>query len=77
MFVVFIVVAFPLVMFKLGSFQWFLRDDWAFITDRRAGSLSDLFRSHDGHWSTLPVLMFRGLWTLFGARPTGPIRPSC
>ncbi len=71
-FVVFVVVAFPLVMFGLGSFQWFLRDDWAFITDRRAGSLRDLFRSHQGHWSTLPILTFRGLWTVFGARTYRP-----
>ena len=32
------------------------------------GNLGGLFRPHNEHWSTLPILAFRLLWQLFGLR---------
>jgi len=71
-FVAFLLVAFPVILFGVGSYHWFLRDDFAFLTGRSATSLDDLFAPHAGHWSTVPVLAFRGLWALFGLRTYVP-----
>lgn len=49
--------------------QWFFKDDWEFLTRRTGlgvpGELS-VWAPHNGHWSTLPVLAFRGLFAAFG-----------
>jgi hypothetical protein len=71
-FVVFLVVAFPVILFGLSSYRWFFRDDFFFIAGRSAGSLDDWFRPHAGHWSTVPVLAFRALWAVFGLRTYVP-----
>lgn len=47
---------------------WFSLDDFALLSERTAGDVGDLFRSHGGHWCTLPTLMYRLLWQLFGLR---------
>ncbi len=52
----------------LARRQWFFNDDWDFLAARTAGNLGDLFRPHNVHWSTLPILAYRGLWQLFGLR---------
>jgi len=59
------VVAFAYWM-VLARHEWFFDDEWDFIAARRAGSLHDLFYSHYGHWSTVPILAYRALWTVFG-----------
>ncbi|MDQ1380498.1 MAG: hypothetical protein QOJ71_1217 [Actinomycetota bacterium] len=50
----------------LGRRRWFYNDEWDFLVTRRAGDVGDLFRPHNEHWSTLPVLLFRGLYGIFG-----------
>jgi hypothetical protein len=55
-----------------GDRQWFSGDDWGFLADRSAASLHDLLRPHNEHWSTLPILVYRGLWRLFGLRTYVP-----
>ena len=60
-----VVLAFPLLLYW-GRNHWFTVDDWDFLGSRTAGDLGDLFRSHWGHWVTLPVLVYRGWWRLFG-----------
>ena len=50
-----IVVAFPYVLYQ-GRQQWFVLDDWDFLSDRQLTSVSDLMRSHNGHWSTIPIV---------------------
>jgi hypothetical protein len=67
-FVTFLVVGFFVVLFRLGSYHWFFRDDFQFLSERRATSLDDLFRPHNTHWSTVPILVFRALWSVFGMR---------
>ena len=56
----------------LGHRQWFFFDEWDFLSARTAGSLDDLFRSHFGHWCTIPILAYRFLWAIFGLRTYWP-----
>ena len=75
-FVGFVVVAVPLVLFRLGSYHWFFRDDFYFITDRSLSSPSDLLRPHNAHWSTVPIIAFRVLWKAFGMRSYVPYQAT-
>lgn len=60
---------------------WFFADDWEFLLNRRLSSdtLDTLFRPHNEHWSTVPILVFRTLFTSFGVRHYLPFghRRSC
>src|SRR5919204_1123500 len=49
---------------------WFFLDDWSFLLNRRltTDGLHNVFYPHNEHWSTLPILVFRALFTLFGVR---------
>lgn len=67
------VEAASLVLFVwIGRFDWFSQDEWDFLAARQAGDLGDLFRPHNEHWSTLPILAFRLLWWLVGLRTYVP-----
>ncbi len=46
---------------------WFFGDDWEFIVNRglHHPNLS-IWQPHNEHWSTLPILLYRLLFTLFG-----------
>ncbi len=59
------VVSFALTV-KWGRGQSFFIDDWDFLSARDAGSLDSLLRSHNEHWTTLPILAYRALWSLVG-----------
>ena len=61
-----IVVAVPLI-FVRGKHSFFL-DDWDFLADRSLTSADDLFLPHNEHWSTLPIIVYRVLWSLVGLR---------
>lgn len=65
---IYVVAALPLLVFKLGSYFWFFRDDWFFITGRELSSVDDVFQPHNGHWSTVPIVIFRVLYAVFGIR---------
>jgi len=60
-----VAVALPLY-FVLARGQWFFQDDWEFLANRDGGSFASLMRPHNEHWSTLPVIAYRLLWTVFG-----------
>ncbi|MDQ1382145.1 MAG: hypothetical protein QOJ71_2864, partial [Actinomycetota bacterium] len=60
-------IALP-VLVALGRSVWFTADEWDFVAHRTAWNLDDLFRPHNEHWSTLPILVYRLLWWLFGLR---------
>jgi hypothetical protein len=62
----FVAVSFPVLLFNFASDQWFWRDEWTFITDRSATSLSDLFEPSNSHWVTVPLIVFRSLYAVFG-----------
>ena len=67
----YVVAALPLLMLVIGRFWWFYRDDWFFITDRDL-SMDGLFDDHSGHWVTLPVILFRVLYSVIGLRSYMP-----
>jgi predicted lipoprotein with Yx(FWY)xxD motif len=52
----------------LAPNKWFSYDEWEFLSGRTAGSLHSLFRPTIGHWMTLNILVYRGLYQLFGLR---------
>jgi hypothetical protein len=67
------VEAAALVFFiRICRYAWFSQDEWDFLASRQAGDLGDLFRPHNEHWSTLPILAFRLLWWFFGLRTYVP-----
>jgi hypothetical protein len=64
-FVVILLSAFVL-FYVHGRSQWFWLDEWDFLAGRKATSLNDLFQPHVQHWSTLPILLYRALFNVFG-----------
>ena len=58
----------------IGRGNWFYVDEWEVLAGRTAGNVGDLFRPHNGHWVTLPVLAFRLLYSMFGLRAYEPYR---
>jgi len=56
----------------VGRRTWFRNDEWDFLTRRTAGDLHSLFKAHFGHWSTLPILVYRFLWWTVGLRSYVP-----
>ena len=48
--------------------QWFFGDEWEFFANRLHGGGRALFGPHNEHWSTLPILIYRGLYAAFGLR---------
>jgi hypothetical protein len=61
---IYIIFAVPVLV----PHQWFYLDEWDFLATRSAGNLNDLMRPHYGHWVMLPVLLYRGLFNVFGLR---------
>lgn len=62
---IYLAVALP-ILINLGSHYWFAGDEWALFV---GGSISDpavLFRPIQSHWSTLPILVYRALYSAFG-----------
>jgi hypothetical protein len=57
---------------------WFFGDDWDFLTQR--GVLGkhalSVWTPHNEHWSTLPILLYRGLFSVFGIRHYLPYASS-
>jgi hypothetical protein len=70
------VVSIPLLL-RLGHDRWFAFDDWDFLASRDAGNLRDLFEPHGPHWSTLPILVYRAQWYLFGLHSYWPYQLVC
>ena len=59
---------------QIGRREWFYHDDWDPLANRKAGNLGDLFRPHNGHWITLPILMYRLFYRVFGLHAYLPYR---
>lgn len=64
-----LVIGFGLLLW-IGRGQWFDADEWAFLTERR--DPSTLLLAHVGHWSTIPHLIYQGLYRLVGLRDYTP-----
>ena len=56
------------VYLYIGRDAWFMFDDWDYLVTRRAWNIDDLLRPHNGHWEAVPLLVYRGLFSLFGLR---------
>jgi hypothetical protein len=66
-----LLVCAAIALVVVGRHQWFIRDDWAFIFTRerlhRSGGLDDmLFVAQDGHWMTIPIVVYRVVHAIFG-----------
>ncbi len=59
-----LLVAFPLLVFVFGTTQWFFLDDWDFVSARHATNLGDLLRPHNENLSTIPILVYRAVFSL-------------
>ncbi len=66
-----LVVAFPLLLFVTRQ-QWFWFDEWDFLTRGFAGRPIGLLVPHNEHWSTIPILIYRALFSVFGLRSYQP-----
>ena len=59
------------VFYIVGRHQWFTRDDWAFVLTRERilqfhGWQDWLFLPQDGHWMTIPIVLYHWIQELFG-----------
>ena len=62
-----------LLLLRLNEGGWFFRDEWDFLVDRGGGEDdSGLFDPHNEHWSTVPILVYRVLFAIFGLRTYTP-----
>lgn len=52
----------------LGGQRWFFLDEWDLLASRDGGDLRDLLEPHNEHWSSLPILVYRAYFRLFGLR---------
>jgi hypothetical protein len=70
-FAAYVAAAVP-VLLVLGRDRWFAGgDEWDFLAARSL-DLGDLFRSHNSHWSTVPILVFKALYAVVGVRSYWP-----
>jgi len=70
-----VVVGAAIFLFATARGLWFGGDDWFIITDRGLTSgpgRQGLFEPHFEHWSTLPILAWRGLYSTFGLHTYWP-----
>ncbi len=66
-------IAAPLLLLYLARKHWFFLDEWDFLAHRSLGSFSDLMRPHNAeHWSTLPIIVYRTLYSVVGIRHYWP-----
>lgn len=63
---IYLVVAFGLLLFHYGDGMWFGGDDWGLLEGRNLWSLGDVLRAQNGHWVTVPVIVYQVLFRLFG-----------
>ncbi len=62
-------IALPLLLW-ITRHQWFSGDEWDFLVRRGIVGHAELglFEPHNEHWVTLPVLIYRALFSVFGVR---------
>jgi hypothetical protein len=67
------VLAFALLLYEGRGFT-FQGDEWDFLLHRRGHSLSVFLTPHNEHLSALPILAYKLLFQIFGARSAVPFR---
>jgi hypothetical protein len=65
-----LIVAAAVYLVVLVKPLWFYFDDWSFLLRRSLthDTVHSLFAPHNEHWSTLPVIAWRVLYSVFGLR---------
>ena len=56
----------------IGRDLWFDIDDWGFLAGRSGRELDDLLDSWNQHWTTVPIVAYRGLWRVVGVNHYWP-----
>jgi hypothetical protein len=59
-----------IVLLVVGHERWFLVDDWDILAGRSLTHLGDLFRPHNEHLSTLPIVEYLVYYRAFGFNHT-------
>ena len=63
-----------IVLLSCNRDQWFFGDEWEFLSGYRGvfGADRSLWEPHTEHWSTVPILIYRGLYSVYGLRSYVP-----
>src|SRR5207249_4359272 len=51
----------------LARRTWFFADEWEFLSGRGLG-VHDLLHAHYGHWTAVPIVVYRVMWWAVGLR---------
>lgn len=65
---VLLAVAVPIIVSSKAAAPWFIGDDWGLLVGRSMTRPGDWFRPQNGHWSTVPLAIYHGLYSLVGVR---------
>lgn len=65
-FAAFLVVAVPVLVLSRAGDPWFMGDDWGLLQERSLARPSDWWRPQNGHWSTVPVVVYQTLLHVVG-----------
>lgn len=49
-----------------GRQRWFFHDEWSVLITRDGGNVDDLLTPANEHWTTLPMVLYRVLFNIFG-----------
>jgi hypothetical protein len=61
------------VLLDIDDRMWFRVDDFEFLAKRGLhGATLSIWYPHAEHWSTIPILVYRALFTMFGVRSAKP-----
>jgi hypothetical protein len=77
-----VTLAAGLALLRDARRMWFSGDEWDFLLGRDLGhnTLAHLFKPHNEHWTTLPIIAFRIVYSIFGTRtylPYGAMAILC
>ena len=68
---IYLLVAGAVLFASIGD-RWFAQDEWEFLSNRSLSSLDSLLRPYNEHWVTVPLVVFRILYRVFGLDHYGP-----
>jgi hypothetical protein len=74
-FVAYLVASVP-VLLAFGDDTWFSGDDWNLIAGQRVSDLGTLFEPVHSHWSTVGIVLSRGLYNVFGVHSYVPYQAA-
>lgn len=69
-------VVFAAVLY-LTSYKNFYYDEWDFVSQYRPSQSTSIWLPHNEHWSTLPILLWKLLFAVFGLSSHIPYEAAC